>query len=445
MSENLPKNLKSKLCDQYDDFVHDFYLCRNSIYEELFYERWTNLIEKYSSVKGYLMRALYPSRQAWARAFTSKIFTAGIQTTSRVEGLNNIIKRELKANSTLCDLANVLDARLGNESQWNRFFEYRTLSNCMGITSVSNDLFPEIDNEMSKYLTPHILSAERLEMSQCFILLQDSSADVADGFIEDLYDAKQIRLKSIIAEIGEKNFREIWKIVDMRPENKKYTHFIVVVDPISYLCSCMSNISRGIICRHYFRVMMISTIAGFQIQMIPSRWYIDNQKDTNVMMETCYFVNQEAMQNFSGMMLIPNPSTIPITVTTVLRSAAKKKVKYGELWGLARQAAQFAVEHDSYGVMIAWLRKFIDQQKEIVVTQIGSVRNQDNLEIQVDDSNKENESESEQIGNPLVSRRKGRPETKRYKSSTEKKPRAKYTCGTCGQSGHNSARCQNRQ
>ncbi|RHZ67242.1 hypothetical protein Glove_302g18 [Diversispora epigaea] len=78
------------------------------IYEELFYERWTNLIKKYSSVKGYLMRALYPSRQAWAHAFTSKIFTAGIQTTSRVEGLNNIIKHELKVNSTLCDLANVL-------------------------------------------------------------------------------------------------------------------------------------------------------------------------------------------------------------------------------------------------------------------------------------------------------------------------------------------------
>ncbi|RHZ52250.1 hypothetical protein Glove_463g38 [Diversispora epigaea] len=105
----------------------------------------------------------------------------------------------------------------------------------------------------------------------------------------------------------------------------------------------------------------------------------------------------------------------------------------------------------------------------MAIAQTGSVRNQDYPEIQVDDSNKENELE--QIGNPLVSRHKGRPETKRYKSSTEKKPRAKYTCvsrhkgrpetkryksstekkprakytcGTCGRSGHNSARCQNR-
>jgi hypothetical protein len=42
-------------------------------------------MEKYPSIKDYLMRAFYPSHQAWARTFTSKIFTAGIQTTSRVE------------------------------------------------------------------------------------------------------------------------------------------------------------------------------------------------------------------------------------------------------------------------------------------------------------------------------------------------------------------------
>ena len=89
----------------------------------------------------------------------------GIQTTSRVKGLNNIIKRELKANGTLCDLASVLDERLENEGHWNRFFEYRILSTCMGITSVGNELFPEIDKVMSKYLTPHILFAECLKIA----------------------------------------------------------------------------------------------------------------------------------------------------------------------------------------------------------------------------------------------------------------------------------------
>jgi hypothetical protein len=203
----------------------------------------------------------------------------------------------------------------------------------------------------------------------------------------------------------------------------------------------MFNISRGIICRHYFRVMMFSTVAGFQIQMIPSQWYIDNQKDKDTAVEKCYFVNQEAVQNFSGITLIPNPSTISLTITPILRCAAKKKVKYGEVWELVRQAAQLAVEHNSYGEMVGWLKQFINQHKEIT-TQTGSVQNREHSDIEGDDSDKENEPGN--IQNPLVSRRKGRPETKRYKSSTEKKPRAKYTCGKC-QPGHNSATCQNRQ
>src|SRR6266540_223599 len=117
ISENLLKNLKSKLCDQYDSFVRDFFICHNNLCEELFYQKWASLIKKYPSVKDYLMRALYPSRQVWARTFTSKIFTTKIQTTSRVKDFNNIIKRKLAANSTLYDLTSVLDARLENEVQ----------------------------------------------------------------------------------------------------------------------------------------------------------------------------------------------------------------------------------------------------------------------------------------------------------------------------------------
>ena len=75
--------------------------------EELFHQRWAKLIEKYPNANHYLMQAFFPSRKLWAR----------MQTTSHVEGYNNIIKRELAACSTLCDLESVLDARLKNEAQ----------------------------------------------------------------------------------------------------------------------------------------------------------------------------------------------------------------------------------------------------------------------------------------------------------------------------------------
>ena len=103
------------------------------------------------------------------------------------------------------------------------------------------------------------------------IATQDPKANAMNGFVEDSYAAKQILLKSMVAEVGEENIQEIWKITDMRPENKKHIYFVMVIDSISYLCSCMSNISCGIICHHYFRIMITSAVAGFQIQMVPSR------------------------------------------------------------------------------------------------------------------------------------------------------------------------------
>lgn len=266
---------------------------------------------------------------------------------------------------------------------------------------------------------------------------------MTNGFVENLYDAKQILLKSIIAEVGEENVQELWKIKDIRSKDT-HPHFVVVVDSISYLCSCMSNISRGIICRHYFRVMMHSKIAGFHIQMIPIRWYNDEQKDKDIIVNSCCFVNQESAKNHPNEILTPNPSTIPKSVTCILRRAAQRKVKYGEVWGLARNAAQLAVDYDNHNEMLSWLKEFINRHKEIAATLTGSVRNrnlQEPSEIQANDANKENEPGS--IENPLVLRRKGRPETKRYKSITEKKGKSRtYTCGRCSQPGHNSTTCQ---
>ncbi|CAB4408506.1 unnamed protein product [Rhizophagus irregularis] len=120
--------------------------------------RCSRLLEKYPSMKDYLTRTFYPSRRAWACAFTSRIFTAGVQTTSYVKGYNNIIKHELKSNGTLCNLASVIDARLESE---------------------------------------------------------DLDVNITDRCIEDQYDAKKTLLKSMMAEVGEERIQELWKITDV--------------------------------------------------------------------------------------------------------------------------------------------------------------------------------------------------------------------------------------
>ncbi|CAG8845332.1 26804_t:CDS:1, partial [Racocetra persica] len=51
--------------------------------------------------KDYFLRVLDPKCRSWARAYLHRVFTAGIKSTSRVKSYNWVIKKQLKANSTL--------------------------------------------------------------------------------------------------------------------------------------------------------------------------------------------------------------------------------------------------------------------------------------------------------------------------------------------------------
>ncbi|CAG8777006.1 1355_t:CDS:2, partial [Dentiscutata heterogama] len=83
------------------------------------------------------------------------------------------------------------------EAEWNRFFEYQTLSTCVGIASVSSEILPAVDHILLEYLMLQILS---IELDLSVIGLDDENENVDDRFTEDVYDTKQILLKSMISK-----------------------------------------------------------------------------------------------------------------------------------------------------------------------------------------------------------------------------------------------------
>ncbi|CAG8603894.1 12050_t:CDS:2, partial [Dentiscutata heterogama] len=343
---------------------------------------------------------------------------------------NNIIKEVLHSNGSLCDLVKTLDSRLEKEAEWNYFFEYQTLSICVGIASVSSEILPAVDYILLEYLMPQILSIEHIEMAQCLyfdatlvnlsvIGLDNKNENVDDQFTEDVYDAKQILLKSMISKVDQINIKETWQITDKRPGNSQRKHFVIVLDSISYMCTCMSNISHGILCQHYFQVMLVSRISGFHIGIVVSRWYC-NSKKKKIDQENVIFANSDASE---AQQAISN------------RSAAARRSKFGEIWGLARQAVQLAIECDDNDMEL-WLKCFINQKKHLLI-QNEEPKDSDDSK----DSKKENNST---IKNPAITKYRGRPATKRFKAATEKPRHQTYTCRSCGKTRHNSARCQKK-
>ena len=176
-----------------------------------------------------------------------------------------------------------------------------------------------------------------------------------NGFIEDIYGAQMIKLQSIIDEVGKEDIKEIWKVFDIRPAQQKYFHYVVISNGISFLCSCLATISKGIICRHYFRVMMSSKIAGFHISMIPERWYQDIYQGTNLTHEnSLIFAHEKGLVEFDTNCLetiLPSRKNITIPKTgPIVKRAIDKRTKYGKLWGMGREVTLLALEYDDHEI-----------------------------------------------------------------------------------------------
>ncbi|CAB5396326.1 unnamed protein product [Rhizophagus irregularis] len=148
------------------------------------------LLENFPLAKDYLLRVLWPSNKSWARCYLKQIFTAGIESTSRVEGMNAIIKKTVRSNSTLCQLVDQLSEHLFQKFNGERFHEYDLQllvqfhrNGTMSISPSNYHLFSELDFTQEQEI---------------------------EAFIEYSYDAQQITLQSIIDEI-ERWYQDVYQ------------------------------------------------------------------------------------------------------------------------------------------------------------------------------------------------------------------------------------------
>ena len=68
---------------------------------------------------------------------------------------------------------------------------------------------------------------------------------------------------------------ETWKIYRIGGVSRK-SNLIALFNDRTHICTCLETITKGIICRHFWRVMLYSSAAKFHISIIPVRWYKDN-------------------------------------------------------------------------------------------------------------------------------------------------------------------------
>src|SRR6266542_4882217 len=167
--KNLEKNLKETLQGKYADFVKAWNKCRNSFSENEFKKKWRDLLINYPAARKYLKRALGVDVTSWALCYTYRSFNAGIQSTQRVESYNSLIKRSVRTSTTLFELDEQIQIQLDREEQYERLGKQIHQNPTVGLSSVTERYFKQINTIIKKYLMPQILKMQCCKMNESLL------------------------------------------------------------------------------------------------------------------------------------------------------------------------------------------------------------------------------------------------------------------------------------
>ncbi|CAB4421623.1 unnamed protein product [Rhizophagus irregularis] len=159
------------LGSSFNDFMKDFYTARNSLREDQFNERWKALQQNYPQSKDYLTKVLGCNPQSWARTFTNRYFTGGVQTTSRNEGENSTLKRLFgNSNLSLCELFDALEERYQEENDYCEFVNWEQSVLQIGSQNVAKTIFGSVIKQLDEFIMPNVMKKqeEQMNLSLCY-------------------------------------------------------------------------------------------------------------------------------------------------------------------------------------------------------------------------------------------------------------------------------------
>ncbi|UZO09122.1 uncharacterized protein OCT59_029359 [Rhizophagus irregularis] len=178
----------------------------------------------------------------WARFAINQNFTAGIQSTQRVEVTNRIIKEKLNRSSCLTDVIGEIQRIFDQQSKRAILSECKNEIPTRGIPSIMDEYFPNLDKILREYLTPQILQKQRDQMVQslCYdtVLIKDWQPllEMMDDSYqqeiarEDDYDQPQSLFSLLVENIPYNNILQVWKVTRHCGQNSEPQYIILLND-----------------------------------------------------------------------------------------------------------------------------------------------------------------------------------------------------------------------
>ncbi|CAB5357660.1 unnamed protein product [Rhizophagus irregularis] len=315
-------------------------------------------------------------KHTWVKCFTSRHFTAGTQSTQRVESENALIQKAVQSSFFLSQVQESIKNRLEFELINNRYSIWKSSTLQYTQPFIIQTFFKDIDITMKKYLTQPIHDAHYKQMCQSVC-----------------YRTHQVPFSEISAS-----------------DDDSFEPFF------------------------------------------------DKEVDDSI--ETPIEADEDRELDLKSLISMVNSDDI-LEIWKVSRQISQKQLKFGTLMGEAKKAIQFAIQDDDEE-LIQFIREYNKRRKAQLI-QAESIRQQEDLarrKMIVNDNRVFHNTrgvlvDSNQIMDPLKHQPKGRPVTKRLKSSFEKSDSNKVKngseqaisgdkgrkCDLCGENGHYHNTC----
>ncbi|CAG8797562.1 19605_t:CDS:2, partial [Cetraspora pellucida] len=358
------------------------------------------LLQDYPQSSDYLIRSLGCCTKSWARAFSSRYFTAGVQSTSRNEGENSTLKHLFGSSSlSLCELFEALEERYQEETDYCKFVSWKQMIPQIGPKNGAKAIFEPVIRQLNEFVMPNIMKKQKKQMNLSFY-----------------YHAVKIDLEAVF-------FKER---------------------------------SYGYLCRYFYHIMTLTPNARFHIGLVNRRWYKDILQETDITNNEFIVISSDICISTSKAYILPTQflrSEFDVNGAEEfancgsnqspdeISKAISKKHKFSELWGLGKKIMVNAIEDSNEDIYYELLGVFTSIQNRTSLQRvISGVSDVGNFSHKIN-----NNSCMISIRNPVKKRSKGRPKSKRIANAFEKSDtKTSYKCKICNKQGHNSKTCKKK-
>ncbi|CAG8475195.1 6845_t:CDS:2, partial [Cetraspora pellucida] len=143
----------------------------------------------------YLLETLYPNKKAWGIPWIHNVFTAGVQSTQRIELINKQIHDKVDQVTSLCDLLVNINDYIKSEKQFKKFeIEHNALPT-IGLLILNTRLFKE-QLQMNQSVCFDVNQIQDWQQ-----LVKNDNEEINDRFREHNEDIQQAFFKLLIKNI----------------------------------------------------------------------------------------------------------------------------------------------------------------------------------------------------------------------------------------------------